>query len=118
MPAPVPRSKPSASVDALYGQLDLASKGYETALQQSREGNLQASQLTLTQSLDRLKEASARCGNTPGCDPQRFFSTFDHLLRLKDGDFSSGQDLDGDVDRAGGLPTAPVQPACRRHSAA
>ena len=92
-------SKPSASVDALYGQLDLASKGYETALQQSREGNLQASQLTLTQSLDRLKEASARCGNTPGCDPQRFFSTFDHLLRLKDGDFSSGQDLDGDVDR-------------------
>src|SRR3546814_1815996 len=53
----------------------LASKGYETALQQSREGNLQASQLTLAQSLDRLKEASARCGNTPGCDPQRFFST-------------------------------------------
>ncbi|MEO9078631.1 MAG: transglycosylase SLT domain-containing protein [Rhodanobacter sp.] len=90
-------AKPSASVTDLYGQLDLASKGYETALQQSREGDLQASQLTLTQSLDRLKEASARCGNTEGCDTQRFFSVFDHLLRLKDGNFSGDQDLDSDV---------------------
>lgn len=90
--------KTPTPVDALYGQLDLASKGYETALQQSREGDQQASRLTLTQSLDRLKEASARCGTTPGCDPQRFFSVFDHLLRLKDGDFGDGQDLDSDVD--------------------
>lgn len=90
--------KPSASVNALYGELDLASKGYETALQQSREGNLQASQLTLTQSLDRLKKAAAQCGSTEGCDPQRFFSVFDHLLRLKDGDFGGDQDLDSDVD--------------------
>ncbi|HWX67536.1 MAG TPA: transglycosylase SLT domain-containing protein [Rhodanobacter sp.] len=89
--------KPSAPVNTLYSQLDLASKGYETALQQSREGKLEASQLTLTQSLDRLKEASTRCGNTAGCDPQRFFSTFDHLLRLKDGDFGGDQDLDSDV---------------------
>ncbi|WP_426702684.1 transglycosylase SLT domain-containing protein [Rhodanobacter sp. Col0626] len=91
-------SKPSASVNALYGQLDQASKGYETALQQSREGNLEASQLTLTRSLDQLKEAAARCGNTPGCDPQKFFSVFDHMLRLKDGDFGGDQDLDSDVD--------------------
>jgi membrane-bound lytic murein transglycosylase D len=91
-------SKPSTRVDALYSQLDLASKGYETALQQSREGNQQASQLTLTRSLDRLKEASAHCGTTPGCDPQRFFSVFDRLLRLKDGDFDDGQNLGSDVD--------------------
>jgi len=98
--------KPSASVNALYNQLDQSSQGYETALQQSREGNLQGSQLTLTQSLDRLKEAAARCGNTPGCDPQRFFSVFDHLLRLKDGDFSGDQDLDSDVDSSqAALPT-------------
>ncbi|MES1153973.1 MAG: transglycosylase SLT domain-containing protein, partial [Rhodanobacter sp.] len=90
--------KTPTPVDALYGQLDLASKGYETALQQSREGDQQASRLTLTQSLDRLKEVSARCGTTPGCDPQRFFSVFDRLLRLKDGDFGDGQDLDSDVD--------------------
>ena len=90
--------KPSAQVNALYSQLDQASKGYETALQQSREGDLETSQLTLRQSLDRLKQASAQCGSTPGCDPQRFFSVFDRLLRLKDGDFGGDQDLAGDVD--------------------
>lgn len=91
-------SKPSAQVNALYSQLDQASKGYETALQQSREGDLEASQLTLRQSLDQLKQASAQCGSTPGCDPQRFFSVFDRLLRLKDGDFGDDEDLAGDVD--------------------
>lgn len=91
-------SKPSAPVNALYAQLDQASKGYETALQQSRAGDLEASQLTLTRSLDQLKEASAHCGNTPGCDPQRFFSVFDRLLRLKDGDFDDGADLNSDID--------------------
>ena len=97
---------PSPQVNALYSQLDLASQGYETALQQSRAGNLQASQLTLTQSLDRLKQAAAQCGNTPGCDPQRFFSVFDHLLRLKDGDFGGDQDLDSDIDPSqAALPT-------------
>jgi len=90
--------KPSAQVNALYSQLDQAAKGYETALQQSREGDPEASQLTLRQSLDRLKQASAQCGSAPGCDPQRFFSVFDRLLRLKDGDFAGDQDLAGDVD--------------------
>lgn len=66
-------------------------------MQQSREGHLEASQLTLTRSLDQLKEAAARCGNTPDCDTQRFFSVFDHMLRLKGGDFGEGQDLDSDV---------------------
>ncbi|EIL87586.1 lytic murein transglycosylase [Rhodanobacter fulvus Jip2] len=91
-------TRPSASVNALYSQLDEASKGYETALQQSREGDLQASQSTLTRSLDQLKKTAALCGNTPGCDPQRFFSVFDHMLRLKDGDFGGDQDLNGDID--------------------
>ena len=99
-------SKTSAPIDALYAQLDQASKGYETALQQSREGDQDASQLTLTRSLDQLKAAAARCGNTAGCDSQRFFSVFDRLLRLKDGDFSGDQDLNSDVDPAQrSLPT-------------
>ena len=91
-------TRQSASVNALYSQLDQASKSYETALQQSREGDLQASQLTLTSSLDKLKKTAALCGSTEGCDPQRFFSVFDHMLRLKDGDFGGDQDLNGDVD--------------------
>jgi membrane-bound lytic murein transglycosylase D len=98
--------KPNATINALYAQLDQASKGYEVALQQSRAGEQQASQQTLVQSLDRLKESAARCGSTPGCDPQRFFSVFDRLLRLKDGDFGGDQDLDSDSDPAQAtLPT-------------
>ena len=98
-------AKPPAAVNALYSQLDQASVGYETALQQAREGHAQASQRTLTQALDRLKEAAAQCGNTPGCDTQRFFSVFDHLLRLKDGSFFAGDDLDtlGESTPAGGV---------------
>ncbi len=86
------------SLNALYGQLDQASKGYETALQQARAGDADASQKTLTQSLDQLKQSAARCSNVEGCDPQRFFSVFDRLLRLKDGNFNDDQDLNGDVD--------------------
>jgi membrane-bound lytic murein transglycosylase D len=90
-------------VDALYGQLDQASKGYETALQQAREGNADASALSLRQSLDLLKQSSAQCATTPGCDPQRFFSVFDRLLRLKDGHFDDIPDLSGDVDSSQAL---------------
>ncbi|OOG47103.1 transglycosylase SLT domain-containing protein [Rhodanobacter sp. C01] len=111
--------KPSAPVNALYAELDQASKGYEVALQQSHAGDAEASQLTLTRSLDQLKEASARCGNTPGCDPQRFFSVFDRLLRLKDGDFGDGTDLNSDVDPsqaalAAGKTGAASLPAAQR----
>ncbi|WP_266168986.1 transglycosylase SLT domain-containing protein [Dyella subtropica] len=85
---------PTPQVNALYGQLDQAGKSYETALQQAREGNSQASQQTLSAALEQLKRASAQCGNSPGCDPQRFFSAYDRLLRLKDGSFSLGDDVE------------------------
>ncbi|MFC5740937.1 transglycosylase SLT domain-containing protein [Dyella tabacisoli] len=91
--------KVSPPVDALYGQLDQASKGYETALQQAREGDNQASQQTLTAALDQLKGAAAHCGNTPGCDPQRFFSVFDRLLRLKNGGFFADDDSAVPIER-------------------
>ncbi len=112
-------ARPPASVVELYGQLDQASKGYETALQQARAGDQQASQQTLTQSLNTLKDAAARCGSTDGCDPQRFFSVFDHLLRLKDGHFSDGDDLSSDVDesqaaRAAGQAGAASLPQAQR----
>jgi len=87
-----PHGRATPQVDALYARLDQAGKGYETALQQAREGDGAASQKTLEASLDQLKDAAARCGGTPGCDPQRFFSVFDRLLRLKDGSFFAGDD--------------------------
>lgn len=86
-------AKPSPQTAQLYAQLDQASKGYETALTQARAGNTQASQQTLDASLNQLKEAAAHCPSTAGCDPQRFFSVFDRLLRLKDGNFALGDDL-------------------------
>lgn len=87
--------KPSPQTSQLYAQLDQASKGYETALEQARAGHAQASQQTLDASLNQLKDAAAHCPGTAGCDPQRFFSVFDRLLRLKDGNFALGDDLDG-----------------------
>ncbi|GAA0261619.1 transglycosylase SLT domain-containing protein [Rhodanobacter caeni] len=107
-------SKSATPVNALYSQLDQASKGYETALQQARAGDDAASQKTLTAALDRLKESAARCGSTPGCDPQRFFSVFDRLLRLKDGSFLGDEtlgdqpqaDVPGEQEGVAGLPEA------------
>lgn len=87
-------SRVTGDVNALYAQLDQASKGYETALQQAREGDDQASEQSLEDALDSLKQAAARCGATPGCDSQRFYSVFDRLLRLKDGSFFAEDDLE------------------------
>lgn len=96
---------PPASVSALYGQLDQASRSYETALQQTRAGDTQGAQKTLDASLDQLRDAAARCGATPGCDSQRFFSVFDHLLRLKDGSFIGDQTPD---EETSGPPLTPL----------
>ncbi|RDS79848.1 LysM peptidoglycan-binding domain-containing protein [Dyella monticola] len=98
---------PPASVVALYGQLDQASRSYETALQQTRAGDMEGAQKTLDASLDQLRDAAAHCGATPGCDPQRFFSVFDHLLRLKDGSFIGDQTPD-DEDTSTSPPLAPL----------
>src|SRR5215469_562635 len=87
----VASKQPSAQLNALYAQLDQASQSYETALQQTRAGDEEGAQKTLNGALDQLKNAAAHCGTTSGCDPQRFFSVFDHLLRLKDGSFIGDQ---------------------------
>ena len=87
------RQPATPEANQLYAQLDQASRGYETALAQARAGNTQASQQTLDASLNQLKSAAAHCPATPGCDTQRFFSAFDRLLRLKDGNFALGDDL-------------------------
>ncbi len=81
-------------VNALYQELDQASDSYGQALQQARSGDSTGSAKTLDAALDKLKAAAAQCGDTAGCDPQRFFSVFDHLLRLKDGSFIAGDEGD------------------------
>lgn len=91
------------AVNALYAELDRASQGYEQALQLARSGESGKSEKALDDALDRLKTASARCDATAGCDPQRFFSVFDRLLRLKDGSFVAGEESEtvSDTPEAG-----------------
>lgn len=86
--------KPTPAVNALYDRMNQASKGYEAAIDQARRGDTPQAAQTRKQALDQLKDASARCGLTPGCDPQRFAAVFDRLLRLKDGSFIEGEDAD------------------------
>ena len=109
------KAPPSASLNALYARLDTASKGYEQALRQAREGDETASQQTLVASLDQLKQAAAQCDGTPGCEPQRFYAVFDRLLRLKDGSAIGDEGLEtagepgspeGEAVGAAGLPQA------------
>ncbi|BFI95882.1 MAG: transglycosylase SLT domain-containing protein [Rhodanobacter sp.] len=86
--------KPTPTVSALYARLDQATQEYQTALQQVRAGDDAAGQKTLGQALDTVKDASARCGEAAGCDPQRFFSAYDRMLRLKDGSFIGDESMD------------------------
>ena len=46
-------------LNTLYAHLDQASKGYETALQQAREGNTEASEKSLNDALDPKAGATA-----------------------------------------------------------
>jgi membrane-bound lytic murein transglycosylase D len=90
-----PRSgKATPEVNALYDRMNQASKGYEASIDQARRGDTPAADQTRKQSLDQLKDASARCALTAGCDQQRFAAVFDRLLRLKDGSFIEGENAD------------------------
>jgi len=91
--APRP-TRATPEVNALYDRMNQASKGYEASIDQARRGDTPTADRTRKQALDQLKDASARCGLTPGCDPQRFAAVFDRLLRLKDGSFIEGEDAD------------------------
>ena len=93
-------TKATPEVNALYDRMNQASKGYEASIDQARRGDTPAADRTRKQALDQLKDASARCGLTPGCDPQRFAAVFDRLLRLKDGSFIEGEDADDNAQGA------------------
>ena len=86
---------PSAKLNALYDQMTQASKSYERALLQIRDGDEEEAKTRLSQSLDQLRDAAVSCGVIEDCDSQRFFSVFDHLLRLKDSNLT-GDELSDD----------------------
>ncbi|HET7299333.1 MAG TPA: transglycosylase SLT domain-containing protein [Oleiagrimonas sp.] len=102
----------STAVNALYAQLDQASKNYEAALAQADSGQSEKSGKTMDQALDQLRDAAARCGKTPGCDMQRFVSTYDHLLHTDSGDVAVEQDVDDTAESD--LPVNQVVPQTQR----
>lgn len=102
----------STAVNALYAQLDQASKNYEAALAQADSGQSEKSGKTMDQALDQLRDAAARCGKTLGCDMQRFVSTYDRLLHTDSGDVAAEQDVDADAESD--LPVNQVVPQTQR----
>ena len=108
---PARGSVSDAHLNALYAQLDQASRDYDHALQLARSGDNAQSQHALDTSLDALKTSAAQCANTSGCDPQRFFSVFDRLLRLKDGSFVGSDDAGfDDTPEAAGIAGESASP--------
>ncbi|GAP64976.1 soluble lytic murein transglycosylase-like protein [Mizugakiibacter sediminis] len=106
-PPAAPNRIDDKAVDALYAKLDEASRGYEDALKMQSGGDPGAD-AALHKALDELLRSAAQCGATAGCEAQRFFSTFDRLLRLKDGGELAGEpaeqtlpDTQSDEDTAG-----------------
>jgi membrane-bound lytic murein transglycosylase D len=114
-----PRPVAGAPVNTLYAQLDQASKGYETAIEQSRKGDAAGADRTLDASMNKLKDVAAHCMPAAGCDPQRVLSVYDRLLRLKDGNFIAGEEDDTlaeapDTQAGGSSPVTSAVPQTER----
>lgn len=91
--------KPTSAASALYAQLDEASTAYETAWQQSANDDARAdtAQTSLGSAMDKLQQASTKCLHTDGCDPQRFFSTFERLLHLSSGGLADADGVEAET---------------------
>src|SRR5690606_34791851 len=81
-PAHAPTSTaPDPVVDGLYQRLDAASARYTAARALQRQGDAARAERESAAALDELRGAASRCSTLPACDPQRFITAFDTLLR-------------------------------------
>ncbi|ANB17690.1 transglycosylase SLT domain-containing protein [Dokdonella koreensis] len=78
----VPGKVNETGVDALYARLEADGRRYEAGLAAARDGETERARTETLAALDDLRAASALCSRTPGCERDRFDSTFDRLLRL------------------------------------
>lgn len=92
--APTRATPSNSSLDALYARLDQAGRDYDQALTLARQNDTAQSEHAISVALDTMRNAAAQCVNTAGCDIQRFISTYDRALRLKDGSFLGGDEGD------------------------
>ena len=92
--APARKGAGNPTLDELYAKLDQAGRDYDQALTLAlRDDNAQAEH-AISVALDTMRNGAAQCVNTPGCDIQRFISSYDRALRLKDGSFLGGDEGD------------------------
>lgn len=91
---PLRAASSSTALDALYAKLDQAGRDYDQALQLARRDDNAQSEHAISVALDTMRNAAAQCVNIAGCDVQRFISTYDRALRLKDGSFLGGDEGD------------------------
>ena len=87
-------SSSNAALDALYAKLDQAGRDYDQALTLARQDDNTQSEHAISVALDTMRNTAAQCVNIAGCDIQRFISTYDRALRLKDGSFLGGDEGD------------------------
>lgn len=97
-----------AAVNALYARLDKDSGQLAGLL--AADGAAADTGAQVKAALDDLRAASAQCASTPGCEAERFFSTFDRLLRLSvDGLADAGSETaDAGADGGEAGETSPV----------
>ncbi len=92
--APTKNASANSALDALYAKLDQASRDYDQALTLARQNDNAQAEHAISVALDTMRNAAAQCVNMAGCDVQRFISTYDRALRLKDGSFLGGDEGD------------------------
>ena len=92
--APTRNTSANAALDALYAKLDQATRDYDQALTLARQDDSAQAEHAISTALDTMRNAAAQCVNTAGCDVQRFISSYDRALRLKDGSFLGGDEGD------------------------
>ena len=88
------------AVNALYGELDGASRRYSAALELADDGETARARAEMKSALDELQAIAVRCSGVPGCDGARFYSTYDRLLRAG---------LEAPVDAEGEAPAVAIE---------
>ncbi|MDQ2972137.1 MAG: transglycosylase SLT domain-containing protein, partial [Pseudomonadota bacterium] len=109
--APTKTAAGGSSLDALYAKLDQAGRDYDRALELARRDDNAQSERAISTALDTMRNAAAQCVNTAGCEVQRFISTYDRALRLKDDSFlggDEGNELSDLPETTGGNAASPV----------
>jgi membrane-bound lytic murein transglycosylase D len=95
------------AINQLYERLDADEKRYATA----RGSSDDHSAAEMKSALDDLQAASTQCASTSGCESQRFFAAFDHLLRLQSGSISEAANDSPTPEATGEAGVAPVTAA-------